>query len=91
MISRLAIGHHWAEQPLEGEHDVKSDGELCRDHRPSLRCDELEAMLIYSMSVSVDGYIAGPTPPGWTSGAPQLEHWSEELWVQRSVAFWVQK
>src|ERR687892_415361 len=27
-------------------------------HRPSLRCDELEAMLIYSMSVSVDGFIA---------------------------------
>ena len=25
---------------------------------PSLRCDELEAMLIYSMSVSVDGFIA---------------------------------
>jgi len=23
-----------------------------------LRCDELEAMLIYSMSVSVDGFIA---------------------------------
>src|ERR687898_700215 len=27
-------------------------------HRPSLRCDELEAMLIYSMSLSVDGFIA---------------------------------
>jgi hypothetical protein len=28
------------------------------DRRRSLRCDELEAMLIYSMSVSVDGLIA---------------------------------
>jgi hypothetical protein len=34
------------------------DGELHRDHRQSLRCDELEVMLIYSMSVSVDGFIA---------------------------------
>src|SRR5262245_56890424 len=48
--------------------------------RPSLRCDEPGAMLIYSMSVSVDGFIAdregafgvdGPErrarrpPPGW--------------------------
>jgi dihydrofolate reductase len=49
-----------AEQPVhkEGEPDVKRNGELHRDHRPSLRCDELEAMLIYSMSVSVDGFIA---------------------------------
>jgi hypothetical protein len=38
--------------------DVKLDGELHRDHRRSLRCDELEVMLIYSMSVSVDGFIA---------------------------------
>ena len=41
-----------------GEPDVKLNGELHRDHRPSLRCDELEAMLIYSLSVSVDGFIA---------------------------------
>src|SRR5271155_2121440 len=27
-------------------------------YRPSPRCDELEAVLIYSMSVSVDGFIA---------------------------------
>jgi hypothetical protein len=27
-------------------------------YRPSLRCDEPDAMLIYSMSVSVDGFIA---------------------------------
>jgi hypothetical protein len=26
-----------AEQPLEGEHDVKLDGELRRDNRPSPR------------------------------------------------------
>jgi dihydrofolate reductase len=41
-----------------GEPDVKLNGELHHDHRPSLRCGELEAMLIYSMSVSVDGFIA---------------------------------
>jgi dihydrofolate reductase len=46
------------EQPSEGKHDVKLDGELHREHCPSLGCDELEAMLIYSMSVSVDGFIA---------------------------------
>jgi hypothetical protein len=37
---------------------LKLNGELHRDHRPSLRCDEPEAMLIYSMSVSVDGFLA---------------------------------
>ena len=42
----------------EGERDVKLNEKGHRDHRPSLRCDELEAMLIYSMSVSVDGFIA---------------------------------
>jgi dihydrofolate reductase len=41
-----------------GEPDVKLDGECHRDHRRWLRCDGLEAMLIYSMSVSVDGFIA---------------------------------
>ena len=47
------------EQPAEeGEPDVKLNGELHRGHRRSLRCDELEAVLIYSMSVSVDGFIA---------------------------------
>jgi hypothetical protein len=40
------------------EPDVKLNGERHHDHRPSLRCDEHEAMLIYSMSVSVDGFIA---------------------------------
>ena len=57
-----------AEQPAEGrEADVKLNGELHRDHRPTLRCDELEAMLIYSMSVSVDGFIADREGAfGWT-------------------------
>src|SRR5260370_37543553 len=51
----------------EGEPDVKLNGELHRDHRPSLRCDELEAMLIYSVSVSVDGFIADRAGAfGWT-------------------------
>jgi dihydrofolate reductase len=51
----------------EGEPDVKLTGELHRDHRRSLRCDELEAMLIYSMSVSVDGFIADRQGAfGWT-------------------------
>jgi hypothetical protein len=34
-----------------GEPDVKLTRERHHDHRPSLRCDEHEAMLIYSMSV----------------------------------------
>jgi dihydrofolate reductase len=57
-----------AEQPAEeGEPDVKLNGELHRDHRPSLRCDELAAMLIYSMSVSVDGFITDREGAfGWT-------------------------
>jgi dihydrofolate reductase len=39
---------------------------LHRDHRPPL--DELEAMLIYSMSVSVDGFIADREGAfGWTA------------------------
>jgi len=45
------------------------DGERRHDHRPSLRCDELEAMLIYSMSVSVDGFIAD-REGGFEWGAP---------------------
>ena len=60
MSFRLAIGHQLWQSSLqeEGEPDVKLNGQLHRDHRPSLRGDELEAMLIYSMSVSVDGFIA---------------------------------
>ena len=60
MSFRLAIGHWLWQSRLqnEGEPDVKLTGELHRDHCPSLRCDGPEAMLIYSMSVSVDGFIA---------------------------------
>jgi dihydrofolate reductase len=40
---------------------------------PSLRCDELEAMLIYSMSVSVDGFIADREGAfGWTVPSDEL-------------------
>jgi hypothetical protein len=50
----------WTAQTAEGvgEPGVKLNGERHCDHRRSLWCDELEAMLIYSMSVSVDGFIA---------------------------------
>jgi dihydrofolate reductase len=42
-------------------------GQRHHDHRLSLRCDELDAMLIYSMSVSVDGFIADREGAfGWT-------------------------
>jgi dihydrofolate reductase len=52
----------------EGEPDVKLNGERRRDRRPSLRCDEREAMLIYSMGVSVDGFIADREGVfGWTA------------------------
>jgi dihydrofolate reductase len=37
---------------------VTTNGERHRDDRPSLRCDVVDAVLIYSMSVSVDGFIA---------------------------------
>jgi len=41
--------------------------------RPSLRCDKLEAMLIYSMSVSVDGFIADREGGfGWTAPTDEL-------------------
>ena len=70
MSLRPAIGHKLvAEQTAEGRWpDVKLNGERRHDHRPSLRCDELEAMLIYSMSVSVDGFIADREGGfGWTA------------------------
>src|SRR5215203_5452643 len=70
MSFRLAIGHWLRPSSLqkEGETDVKLTGDLHRDHPPSLRCDELEAMLIYSMSVSVDGFIADREGAfGWTA------------------------
>ena len=70
MSFRLAIGHWLWQGSLqnEGRPDVQLDGELHRDHRPLLRCDEREAMLIYSMSVSVDGFIADREGGfGWTA------------------------
>jgi dihydrofolate reductase len=67
---RLAIGHWVWQSSLrkQGEPDVKLNGERHHGHRSSLRCDELEAMLIYSMSVSVDGFIADREGAfGWTA------------------------
>jgi dihydrofolate reductase len=53
--------------------DVKLDGELHRDHHRSLRRDELEVMLIYSMSVSADGFIADREGAfGWSAPSEEL-------------------
>jgi dihydrofolate reductase len=57
-VSRSVTGCGRASLQKEEEPDVQLNGEFHRDHRPSLRRGELEAMLIYSMSVSVDGFIA---------------------------------
>jgi dihydrofolate reductase len=66
-VSRSVTSCGSAAAQKDGEPDVKLNGELRRDHRPSLRCDELEAMLIYSMGVSVDGFIADRAGAfGWT-------------------------
>jgi hypothetical protein len=47
--------------------DLKLNDELHHDHGPSLRRAEFEALLIYSMSVSVDGFIADREGGfGWT-------------------------
>jgi dihydrofolate reductase len=58
----------------EGEPDVELNGELHRDHRLSLRCDGRDVMLIYSMSVSVDGFIADREGAfdGWTAPSEEL-------------------
>jgi len=57
----------------EGEPDRKLDGELGRAYRRALRCEELDAMLIYSMSVSVDGFIADREGAfGWSAPSEQL-------------------
>jgi hypothetical protein len=55
-------------QTAEGRQaDFELNGELHHDHLPSLRREELEAMLIYSMSVSVDGFITDREGAfGWT-------------------------
>jgi dihydrofolate reductase len=50
-----------------GAPGVNLNGERHRDYRPSLWCEVLEAMLIYSMGVSVDGFIADQEGAfGWT-------------------------
>ena len=55
-----------------------------RDHRRSLRCEELDAMLIYSMSVSVDGFIADRQGAfGWTD--PSEEQFSFHLAQTREL------
>jgi dihydrofolate reductase len=69
----LAIGHQ-----LVGGKLGELDGERHHDHRPSLRRDAREAMLIYSMSVSVDGFIADREGAfGWT--APSEEQFRFHL------------
>jgi dihydrofolate reductase len=71
-VSRSVAGCGRSPQK-EGEPDVKLEDELHRDHRPSFRCDELEAMLIYSMGVSVDGFIADREGAfGWTVPSDEL-------------------
>jgi dihydrofolate reductase len=70
-----AIGHYLWQSSLqkEAEPDVKLTGELHRDHRPSFRCDERKAMLIYSMGVSVDGFIADRAGAfGWAAPDEEL-------------------
>jgi RibD C-terminal domain len=69
MSFRLASVMSWCQSSLHKgkEPDVTLNGELHRGYRPSLGCDELEAMLINSMSVSVDGLIADREGAfGWT-------------------------
>jgi dihydrofolate reductase len=51
----------------EQEPDLKLNHELHHDYRPSFRRPGFEALLIYSMSVSVDGFIADREGGfGWT-------------------------
>jgi dihydrofolate reductase len=75
MSFRLAIGHELWQGSLQkiGEPGVELSGERHRDYRLSLRCDELAAMLIYSMSVSVDGFIADREGGfGWSVPSEEL-------------------
>jgi dihydrofolate reductase len=75
MSFRLAIRvRSWQSRlQKEGERDVRLNGERHHDHRPSLRCGEREVMLIYSMSVSVDGFIADREGAfGWTAPSEEL-------------------
>jgi dihydrofolate reductase len=73
MSFRPAIGQQLWQSSLrkEGEPDVRLHGERHRDHRPSLRCDE--PVLIYSMSVSVDGFIADREGAfGWSAPSEEV-------------------
>jgi dihydrofolate reductase len=73
VVSRSVTSSWQSRLQKEGEPDVKLNGELHHDYRPSLWCDELEAMLIYSMSVSVDGFIADREGAfGWTVPSDEL-------------------
>ena len=73
VVSRSVTSWWQSRQQKVGEPDVKLDGDPHSDHRPSLRCDELEAMLIYSMGVSVDGFIADRKGAfGWTTPSEEL-------------------
>jgi dihydrofolate reductase len=75
MSLRLAIGHHRWQSRLQqgGEPDVGLDGERDRDHGPSFQYEECEAVLIYSMSVSVDGFIADRAGDfGWSVPSEEL-------------------
>jgi len=75
MSFRIAIGlSQWRSKlQKEGEPDVKPQGGFHHDHRRSLRCDEPEAMLIYSMGVSVDGFITDREGAfGWTIPSDEL-------------------
>ncbi len=57
----------------EEEPDLKNNDELHDDDGLSLRRDEFEALLIYSMSVSVDGFIADREGRfGWTAPDEEL-------------------
>ncbi|WP_324617297.1 dihydrofolate reductase family protein [Streptomyces bicolor] len=72
---RLAIGDWLWQSSLwkEGEPNVELRDELHRGPHPSFRCDELEAMLICSMSVSVDGFITNREGGfGWMAPSEEL-------------------
>jgi dihydrofolate reductase len=57
----------------EGEPYFELDGELHRGNDPSLRRDQRAALLIYSMGVSVDGFIADRESTfAWTVPSDEL-------------------
>jgi len=69
---------------LRTERDVKLDGVSSAITVHPFRCDDLEAMLIYSMSVSVDGFIADRAGGfGWS--APSEEQFRFHLAQIREI------